>query len=181
MASLNKYFSKASTLPLFTPSVGHTWFPPTAKPLAAAINSQPGQASKEATPMPGTPTASVNGDKAPLAPKATSGSEYQDLQTLAESYHLSLKYGNEYIDENPLIGEPGSFRINKTRELAPKPELNITTPFALATAESKSAESPLAPKKNKGADKSPITPGTKEKKSRRKSKAAGATTTTTPK
>ena len=181
MASLNKYFSKASTLPLYTPSVGHTWFPPVAKPLAAAINSQPGQASKEGTPMPGTPTPSVNGDKAPLIPKAAVGSEYKDLQTLAESYHLSLEYGNEYMDENPLVGEPGAFRINKTREVAAKPVLNIATPFAMAPTDDKTAESPVTSKKTKGGDKSPITPGTKEKKNRRKSKAAGATSTTTPK
>lgn len=130
--------------------------------------------------MPGTPTVSVDGDKAPLAIKATASSEYQDFQTLTESYQLSLQYGDEYMDENPLIGEPGSFRINKAKEVAvPKPVLNISTPFALPPPDSKSAESPVTSKKNK--EKSPITPGNKEKKSRRKSKAAGATTTTTPK
>ena len=130
--------------------------------------------------MPGTPTASVDGDKAPLVTKATAGSEYQEFQTLAESYQLSLNYGDEYMDENPLIGEPGSFRINKTKEVAVvKPVLNISTPFALPPPDTKSVESTVTSKKNK--EKSPITPGAKEKKSRRKSKAAGATTTTTPK
>lgn len=181
MTSLNKFFSTASTLPLFTPAVGHTWFPPTAKPLTAAMNARPGQASKEGTPMPGTPTGSVDSSKAPLAPKARSGAGYQELQTLAESYHLSQVYGNEYMDENPLIGEPGSFRITKTKEVVPKPVLNIATPFNTAPADGKTADSPVVPKKNKGGEKSPITPGTKEKKSRRKSKAAGATTTPTPK
>ena len=181
MASLNKFFATASTLPLFTPSTGHTWFPPTAKPVTAAMNAQAGQASKEITPMPGTPAGSIDGSKMLLAPKHGSGSEYQDLQTLTESYHLSQVYGNEYMDENPLVGEPGSFRITKTKEVVPKPVLNIATPFNTAMADGKSSESPVAPKKSKGGEKSPITPGTKEKKSRRKSKAAGATTTTTPK
>lgn len=181
MASLNKFFSTASTLPLFTPSIGHTWFPPTAKPVTTAMNARPGQSSKEGTPMPGTPAGSVDGSKVPLAPKATSGSGYQELQTLAESYHLSRVYENEYMDENPLVGEPGSFRITKTKEVIPKPVLSVATPFNTAPADGKITESPVALKKVKGGEKSPITPGTKEKKSRRKSKAASAAATTTPK
>ena len=131
--------------------------------------------------MPGTPVGSINGSKVPSALKTNSGAGYQELQTLAESYHLSQVYGNEYMDENPLVGEPGSFRITKTKEVIPKPVLAIATPFNTAAADGKIAESPVVPKKIKGGEKSPITPGTKEKKSRRKSKAAGATATTTPK
>lgn len=137
--------------------------------------------------MPGTPNTSVNGDKASLVPKAAVSSEYKDMQTLAESYHLSLEYGNEYMDETPLVGEPGAFRMNKPREVAPKPVLaakpvlSIATPFAQAPTDDKTAESPVASKKSKGGDKSPVTPGTKEKKNRRKSKAAGTASTTTPK
>lgn len=112
-------------------------------------------------------------------------SEADDLgsQMLAESYSLSLRYSNEYMDENPLVGEPGSFIMTKTREPAPQSSLKIQTSIPTKPAESSEAKNttPFAPGKkgSKGAEKSPITPGTKDKKARRKSKAAGAGGTTT--
>lgn len=133
--------------------------------------------------MPGTQETGTSA-KPPLASKLTSEPDYQGLQMLAESYNLSMRYGSEYMDENPLVGEPGSFILTKSREPAPPPqpprlyiktsapaksdvapELKNATPFALAK------------KSSKGGDRSPITPGTKEKKGRRKSKAVGVTTT----
>ena len=127
--------------------------------------------------------------------KPTPNTDYQGLQMLSESYMLSLRYGNEYMDENPIVGEPGSFKLSKSRD----PAVTSSMSTSMSTAQSgsqlskpstplKDAMSPLkttdiaAPtrKSTKGGEKSPTTPGTKEKKARRKSKAAGAGDKTTP-
>lgn len=170
-------FSLASELPLFTPSTGHTYFPPVSKSLAPGSNSQATQASKENTPMPGTQDSSLSA-KPPLASKLTSDSENQGLQILAESYRLSLRYSKEYMDDNPLVGEPGSFILSKSRETA---AANVAPVAPKATTLTKRPPAPeiktanlTAParKGSKGAEKSPVSPATKDRKARRKSKAA---------
>ncbi|MCJ1265143.1 Mediator of RNA polymerase II transcription subunit 6 [Lobaria immixta] len=178
VTSLTQLFSIASGLPKFTPSTGHTYFPPASKGLTSAAQTQVTQPSKENTPMPGT----QDSTKPPLITKSTSDSEYQGLQLLAESYNLSSRYGKEYMDENPLVGEPGSFILSKSREAGPAvahPQTKAPAPPKLATSpDVKPTVMPLPGKKSaKGAEKSPVSPGTKEKKQRRKSKAAGSTTT----
>ena len=116
---------------------------------------------------------------------------------LAGSYDLLLHYGNEYMDENPVVGEPGAFKLAK----AHNPALASFTSTTKSSFESSQAATPgkgaLTPqpppiktedlaapvkKSTKGGEKSPTTPGgAKEKKMRRKSKAAGAGDATTPK
>lgn len=44
-------------------------------------------------------------------------STFQDTRTLAESLHLFLRYEDEYMDENPLVGEPGSFIMSKANDV----------------------------------------------------------------
>jgi len=115
---------------------------------------------------------------------------------LAESWDLSLRYRNEYMDENPLVGEPGNFKLSKSRDSTMTSSMSTNSsmnqPFkAVAPAKKTPAppepiktDLPLEPSKKSsiGTAKSPVTPGTaKEKKARRKSKAAGAGGTTTPK
>jgi len=187
VSCLTKLLTTASPLPLFTPSIGHTYFPPTSKPFTAAASTQPTQSSKDSTPMPGTQD-SAAGSKAPLSTtRSTPNSEQSALQTLSESLNLCLTYGSEYMDSSPLVGEPGSFRVTKPKEVAPKPVVATATPFKAQPPEQ--IQTTGLPKEirkgSKGGEKSPITPGTatKDKKGRRKSKAAGATgtATTTPK
>jgi len=120
---------------------------------------------------------------------------------LGESYNLSLRYGNEYMDENPIVGEPGSFRLTKshdatltssmtTNKSSHSLSVSVATPV-------KEIEVPVPPppplktedlpapvrKATKGGERSPSTPNAKEKKERkerRKSKVAGVGTTSTP-
>ncbi|KAL1981314.1 hypothetical protein VTN96DRAFT_2807 [Rasamsonia emersonii] len=114
VTSLTKLLNTASPLPIFTPAYGHTYMPPGPKQLtdtsqqttAAAAQSQQ---SKEGTPVPDgqAPT------KAPLAGANVSSSAFQDTRSLMEALTLLSKYGDEYMDENPLVGEPGSFILTK--------------------------------------------------------------------
>lgn len=45
---------------------------------------------------------------------STTSSKYQDTRSLAESFSLLTRYGDEFMDESPLVGEPGSFILSRT-------------------------------------------------------------------
>lgn len=74
------------------------------------------QQSKENTPMPdAAPPATAEAqtsNKAGLGISTTSSS-YQDTRNLAEAFNLFARYGDEFMDENPLVGEPGSFIMSR--------------------------------------------------------------------
>ena len=137
--------------------------------------------------MPGTQETSASAKGPAITASSKPGAEQSELQILSESLNLSLMYGSEYMDSNPLVGEPGSFRVTRPKEVAPKPVVATATPFKAQPPKQiqTTGLAKEARKGSKGGEKSPITPGTgtKDKKGRRKSKAAGATatTTTTPK
>ncbi|KAL8848327.1 MAG: hypothetical protein Q9221_006630 [Calogaya cf. arnoldii] len=180
--SLNKLIATASALPTFTPALGHTYLPPAPKPLASTISTQMSQTSKESTPMPGTQdSASV---RTSSASRPVLNDDFQSPQLLQASLELSLRYGHEYMDENPLVGEPGSFIITKSRDSQqssqqskPKPDaVSVTKPSTLQIKTDVPAQ---AEKDNVGADKTPMSAVGKEKKARRKSRPA--TSATTPK
>ncbi|PTU18716.1 hypothetical protein P175DRAFT_0443233 [Aspergillus ochraceoroseus IBT 24754] len=143
VTSLTSLLKTASTLPIFTPSHGHTYLPPAPK---STDPSQPGvqsQGSKENTPMPDV-DASSKAAAALVSSQAqqTSGSTFQDLKTLAESFNLLSRYGDEFMDENPLVGEPGSFILSKAGDTdrgatAKQPPPPSTIPGRVATPQVK--------------------------------------------
>ncbi|RAL07764.1 mediator complex subunit MED6 [Aspergillus homomorphus CBS 101889] len=116
VTSLTSLLKTASALPTFTPSHGHTYLPPAPKQVdtAGQLAGAQAQQSKESTPMPDAST------KTPLvgSQAAQTGSVYQDTRTLAESFSLLTRYGDEFMDENPLVGEPGSFIMSKAGDTA---------------------------------------------------------------
>ena len=207
VTSLTKLLSTASSLPIFTPSLGHTYLPPVSKNATPGSSLQTTQASKESTPMPGGGTplpAAQETANSTKASKSISDQGLQGVQMLEYSYSLFNRYGNEYMDENPIVGEPGAFKLSKshnsslatsmtmskTSSQAPDGSKSSTqtteipTPAksAVPTPQLKTDDLPAPIRKaTKGSEKSPTTPSTKEKKSRRKSKAAGDRGATTPK
>ena len=49
--------------------------------------------------------------------QAVAGTSHNsDSRLLYESFNLAQRYGTEYMDENPLQGEPGSFVFSSTNE-----------------------------------------------------------------
>ncbi|KAL8725751.1 MAG: hypothetical protein Q9166_007151 [cf. Caloplaca sp. 2 TL-2023] len=175
-SSLNKIMATASGLPTFTPALGHTYLPPASKALTSAMSTQMSQTSKESTPIPGTQD-SVSG-KASLPSKPVPNLDLQSTQLLEASLNLSLRFGREYMDENPLVGEPGSFIISKTRDSQQLSQQPNPKPVSAATAKTPAPQvmtdiPPTAGKDSGGSDKSPMSPVTKEKKARRKSRPAG--------
>jgi mediator of RNA polymerase II transcription subunit 6 len=109
-----------------------------------------------------------------------------DMRTLAESLHLSNAYRTQYMDDNPLVGEPGSFIMHKSKDApVPLPASKVALKtYAPTTAVSTPIPPPLktdippisARKGSKIGDKTPTTPGGKKRK-----KSRVATMTTSPK
>ena len=138
--------------------------------------------------MPDT-QASLKGAKASSVSLKNSFTDLRGASLLAESFGLSLRYGKEYMDETPLVGEPGNFILQKSRDapsqsqLQPPLKKEIAPASAPAKASAPPTPTPLktdippAPirKGSKGGDKSPITPGFKDRKGRKKSKVAVST------
>ena len=207
VTSLTKFLSTASSLPTFTPSLGHTYFPPPVKTTTSGLSLQASQASKEGTPMPGGGTPLPTTQETTSSAKSTktiSDMGLEGVHLLASSYDLSNLYANEYMDENPIVGEPGAFKLSKShntslaasmttsknssqtqeasKSLSQSNEVATPAKSAVPTPRLKTEDLPAPVRKGtKGSEKSPTTPGTKEKKSRRKSKAAGDKGATTPK
>lgn len=166
--------SVASELPNFTPALGHTYMPPPKANRSKVTESQLTQASKESTPMPD----SLPGAKKVSSPLSANTSTYLNSRLFSESLDLTLRYGEEYMDENPITGHPGDFHLSTTGR---KGKDNLKVPpvakghpqnqaktFA-TTSEAKGVDTPTARKGSKS-EKSPKTPGIPKPK-RRKSKA----------
>ncbi|GMF76067.1 unnamed protein product [Aspergillus oryzae] len=66
---------------------------------------------------------------------ANAGAILQDTRTFAESFSLLARYGEEFMDENPLVGEPGSFILSKSgdtdRGAASKQPSNVNRPGSI--------------------------------------------------
>jgi mediator of RNA polymerase II transcription subunit 6 len=171
---MNKFISTASSLPEFSPALGHTYMLPISNRLKAT-DSQLSQASKENTPLP---------DALPGAKKAlpsSNSSNYLSSRLLQESLQLSLQYGDEYMDETPITGQPGDFHLSsmarkdKDKLMVPAPVngplSTPTKPTATPTPPALKTDIPPARKGSKS-EKSPKTPGGgPPKPKRRKSKA----------
>lgn len=129
VSSLTSLLKTASSLPSFTPSHGHTYMPPAPKPTDTSQPGAQSQQSKENTPMPDTDSA-----KTPLVglQMTNAGAVFQDTKSFAESFGLLARYGEEFMDENPLVGEPGSFILSKSgdadRAAVAKQPPNISRP-----------------------------------------------------
>ncbi|ERF69316.1 hypothetical protein EPUS_04021 [Endocarpon pusillum Z07020] len=180
VTSLNKLLATAAPLPLYSAAYGHTYLTPSQK---ASNPKQTGlsQQSREDTPMPDVQSATQ-----PMKSASNHDySEFEDTQMFLEALNLSSRYGKEYMDDAPLVGEPGNFRTSKVRDTAAPPKETPSTdrqPSA-QSKEKSPAPSPPPPiqtdvpqavgkKSAKGGDRSPTTPGGREKPKRRKSRPA---------
>ncbi|PGH02682.1 hypothetical protein AJ79_07561 [Helicocarpus griseus UAMH5409] len=119
VTSLTKALSAASPLPIFSPSYGHTYLPPVPKSLEASSRTGPQSAQQSVANTPIPDLSSTQRSKAGSAPPPTSTplpstSTMQDSRSLAEAFNLLSRYGDEFMDDAPLLGEPGSFIIGKS-------------------------------------------------------------------
>lgn len=113
MAELSKNMSH------WSPATGHTYLPPSYEPTKAeAAASRTG--SRAGSPIlaptdPDVPASQAQPkDGAAAGDPAASATEFNDSLFL-HSLHLTHAYGDEYMDENPLLGEPGAFVFTNSR------------------------------------------------------------------
>jgi mediator of RNA polymerase II transcription subunit 6 len=158
-SAIGKMLPAAQGIRKWTPSLGHVYQLPA---NTVANKSQPAD-SNEVRPS--------NGEEkqGPGAVKANKAA----LDRLAEeSFTIHMKYGGEFIDENPITGRPGEFHLSSTgRKEKPAPQTGKgLSGLAAPTINTKLADDG---KKDAKAEKSPKTP-TIPKPKRRKSKIGSA-------
>lgn len=121
MNSLNKFAELAKPLPLFTPAVGYTYYPPTTNKATNTSQASANQSSRESSVAPNlsqSNTAAVleSGPQPSSNTSAAQAPDPRDSFALFESFQIMERYGDEYMDENPLRGEPGNFTFTATKE-----------------------------------------------------------------
>lgn len=181
---MSKFVSTAAALPDFSPSLGHTYMPPPSANRSKASDSQLSQASKENTPLPDT----LGGSKKVLV--SSDSSNFLSSRLLEESLQISLKYGDEYMDENPITGQPGDFHLSTTgrkdkEKLAVPPSIKgpLTSPATTSTVPvPHPIKTDITPTRKGGkGDKSPKTPGSGiPKLKRKKTKTPGGSGAVSP-
>ncbi|KAL2419786.1 Mediator of RNA polymerase II transcription subunit 6 [Exophiala dermatitidis] len=140
--SLDKVFSTPADLSYFSPAHGHTYHKPVQKSLAQST-SGPSQQSKESTPMPPSQVSSSEKPTGgPVQPHEESGSE---ARTVWDALRMTLQYGKEYMDEMPLVGEPGHFRFSRQKDLTAGHAKNLAAPSNVSTPGQSRAPSAVPP------------------------------------
>jgi mediator of RNA polymerase II transcription subunit 6 len=104
MLQLSNFYRTASTLPLYSIENGYTYLHPSQKKKPSKSAGTSARTSRAASPT---------GSQSSLSRSKETGTQDDDA-LIANSFQLTLGYGDEYMDENPLIGEPGSFRSSMT-------------------------------------------------------------------
>ncbi|OAA67676.1 Mediator complex, subunit Med6 [Cordyceps fumosorosea ARSEF 2679] len=132
-SSISKALPAAESARSWRPAGGHYYKPPRAQASgpAGALHAARAriQESKEATP---TPTGSSGGGGANKGTSTTAppNLEVQSLERVAEeAFWVHMRYGGEYIDENPITGRPGDFHLSSTGR---KP---VTAPRSVAAGQ----------------------------------------------
>ncbi|KAL6705371.1 Mediator of RNA polymerase II transcription subunit 6 [Coniothyrium glycines] len=187
----------------WSPSTGYSNYPPSYETKQATTVSRVGSPSLGATEPEAFASQSqgqgATGSAQTADTAAASTEEFSDALFL-QSLNLTNAYGNEFMDENPLKGEPGAFVFentqgavdarNKAQEQAaqasqpavPTPLLKIDTstpsvvPSAIPTP--KGAATPAGPEAH--SRKGSVAPASKRDKKKRKQSIAGLASPTTP-
>ncbi|OQV05116.1 hypothetical protein CLAIMM_09908 [Cladophialophora immunda] len=113
VSALNKVFTAPADLCLFSVSHGHTYHKP--------IQPSGTQSTLGASQQPNEPPPPTPGPQPSTTEKAASTSQSQDesdggARTAWDALRMTMQYGKEYVDDMPLVGEPGNFRFSKSKD-----------------------------------------------------------------
>ncbi|KAK5064882.1 hypothetical protein LTR84_000716 [Exophiala bonariae] len=115
VSALSKVFSTSSDLSIFSVSHGHTYHKPVQKSTTHAPSST-SQQSKDDTLVSATQSSTGDKSATTLSQPQPSDDFDSSARTLREALRMTLQYGKEYMDDVPLVGEPGNFRWTKARD-----------------------------------------------------------------
>ncbi|KAF2664979.1 hypothetical protein BT63DRAFT_81610 [Microthyrium microscopicum] len=170
---LEDFHTTAAEMPLFNPQEGYNYFSPDAlaKREAASRN-----ASVASTPGPGALTENTNSGASKM------DADRQEQVAMLQSLEASIRFGGEYMDVNPIVGEPGKLSFQSTdSHLQAQAAARAKAAADKAAKEARSAE--VSAMSSPFADTRPVKKGSKAEKTigkenrlkRRKSKGPGAT------
>ena len=153
--NLSRYFEKARELPTFEVERGYSYLPPSttaqkSTSVTASVTGTPSR-SREGSLIPGAGTDAQSTRSASLLPDTKDGhsnqsSNYQEARLLAESFKHTLEFADDFLDENPLIGEPGSFTYTHSAQAIKKRRVDAEAELAAIAAAVKAKESQVSSK-----------------------------------
>ena len=153
---------KAGECVAFGMERGHGYSSDGSSTAAAVVVKGVGSSREGTTPVIEALDAGSDGDE---------GEEDEEV-LFAETLANCTRWGNEYMDEHPLVGEPGNFVIHKANEVQGAKQKGIALPALTIKTDIASAVN----KRDKGGEKSPLSPtGTGASKKRKKDRLKGPT------
>lgn len=108
---LTEFFDTATKLQHFSSAEGHKYIKSTTQPSGGLDGST--NTSRAASPVHEAP--SQRSDEGHRRTTSAQGT-LNDDQELYASFMQTIQHGDEYMDENPLVGEPGSFVFSQTQD-----------------------------------------------------------------
>ena len=142
---IQAFVDTAKALPSFDPAMGgYYYLRPSNKPTTAST-STPGTParSREASAAAGAGDAhSIRSTSVDLSSGSTQANAEaaQEDRLLRESLGMSVQFGDEYADENPIIGEPGRFSFTSSTAAVKKRKADEEAAAARAKAEREAKE-----------------------------------------
>jgi mediator of RNA polymerase II transcription subunit 6 len=172
-SAIAKALPAAESVRKWRPSLGHVYNLPATQSQARSLKARE---SKESTPMPDATNKQAVAPTAGPAPQKLD--EMSMERAVEESFLVHMRYGGEYIDENPITGRPGDFHLSSTgRKPVPPPQL--TQEAGIGTMNGPTINTKIDDKKDGKSDKTPKS-ATLPKPKRRKSKMGKSTPAATP-
>ncbi|KAF4120555.1 hypothetical protein GMORB2_2993 [Geosmithia morbida] len=192
--SMSKALPEAESVRKWHPELGHAYYLPnsqTRKPTttttaAAAAADEPTATSKDDTPMPDTGNSNSNKTAAAAAAADPANDDASLERSAEEAFLVHMRFGGEYIDENPITGRPGEFHLSSTgRKPVPPPQLGVQQggigamngPSAI---NAKSSSDDGGARKDGASAREKSKSGSQPKLKRRKSKLSKGSAATTP-
>lgn len=177
-SAISKVLPAAQNARKWRPSLGHVYQLPSNQPQAP---SRPKiQESKEGTPMPESQVSRSTATGANAPAPATKTEEMSMERVAEESFMVHMKYGGDYIDENPITGRPSEFHLATTgRKPVMPPQLGQS---GIGTMNGPPSLNTKVDEKKDGKDKTPKSAtGTKlKRKKSRMGKGSATPSATTP-
>lgn len=137
--AMQKFYKAAHELYFFSPDRGYSYHS-TTKPSKSKALLESTRTSRANSPIPDT-ASQTSVQPSATNVKGETQSQPSDDRAIANSFQLAVRWGNEYMDENPLIGEPGALKLSSTsRQLKDQQEKVQATEASKAAQKLKEKE-----------------------------------------